>query len=1116
MQPARKTLAIGVLLGVLGAALVGGAVLARSLLVGRATTFTDGDRIRERVRAAPIRRVLWQPAERVPVAANAGVDEYEPRISADGTTMVVVRGRPGANADLYVRTLTTAGWSQESPIGEINTDADELGPELSRDGRSLYFYSDRAGGLGGFDLWASRRGETSWEPPVNLGSSVNTEFNEYGPALTPDGRELFFASNRPRPDETPAPRNAWTATIREQRGRHDYDLYRVALTEEGAPQSTRTASALLALNTPSDEGAPAVSPVGDFIYFASDRPGGLGGFDVYRSRRLRGSYTPVENVGAAINSPHDDLDPGLSTDGFRLYFSSNRGLSTPTQPIDPGVATPYSLWSSGSREVFSEVDEGRTRRALADLWAVLWPWLVVLILTVLLASLLWWLSRSAAWKARYRRLSLLARCVLVSLAVHALLASVFAVWRVGTGVGEFLRRSGGTRVVLASAGTASALTSQVRGLPRPIAARPDMPAFTERMAIAAPSIDAPHLDIQTPPRLQVRDSAVSRDENNPERPTSRDDPSEPAMSSAAVPLTATSPGSVALPKESLPAEAVVESVRTTDFSIDAPRTARASLATPPPGSTPQADFSPAPAAFLVPDRASPTAEISIEPAPTDTTQTIASGLNSPPPVAPPPLGSRSPSSLALPREVEATSAAAPESTIPLTAAIDLPSIARAALSVPSEAAGAPMSPVNFAPPAAGSFARDNRPSIDREPAGDMISPTETLSPIPDRPTSPSAVALPSLIAGPGAIDRTSPRLPVVEPEAPPIEAFAQRDPDVREQVLRQMGGNEETERAVRLALDWFRSHQSADGRWSGRNFDDRCGACAGPAEIDADAAMTGMVLLCYLGAGHTHTGDGPYRPQVRRAIDWLVARQAPNGDLRAGETMYSHTVATVALCEAFAMTRDGTLEAPTKRAAAFLFQGAAKGGGRRDGTSVLGWEVMAMESARRAGIQTPRTTFESARRFLDSVAVPGEPGKYAYRRGDAPSAAMTAEAMFVRQLLGHSREEPIMEQSAAFILDTPPRWKDGAPTYYWYYATLALFQQQGEPWERWNTALAPELLKNQRADGPATGSWDPQDQWSKLGGRVYQTAVCTLSLEVYYRYRAQGLETPALSGPPAR
>jgi hypothetical protein len=78
--------------------------------------------------------------------------------------------------------------------------------------------------------------------------------------------------------------------------------------------------------------------------------------------------------------------------------------------------------------------------------------------------------------------------------------------------------------------------------------------------------------------------------------------------------------------------------------------------------------------------------------------------------------------------------------------------------------------------------------------------------------------------------------------------------------------------------------------------------------------------------------------------------------------------------------------------------------------------------------------------------------------------------------------------------------RQSANFYYWYYGTLAMFQRQGDDWKRWNAALQQELLARQRWDGSAAGSYDPDDLWGGYGGRVYSTALATLSLEVYYRY----------------
>jgi hypothetical protein len=90
-------------------------------------------------------------------------------------------------------------------------------------------------------------------------------------------------------------------------------------------------------------------------------------------------------------------------------------------------------------------------------------------------------------------------------------------------------------------------------------------------------------------------------------------------------------------------------------------------------------------------------------------------------------------------------------------------------------------------------------------------------------------------------------------------------------------------------------------------------------------------------------------------------------------------------------------------------------------------------------------------------------------------------------------------EASKFLLEEVP----GAGTanfYYWYYGTLALYQTQGEPWERWNTAMQNTLVGSQRKDGELAGSWDPDPVWGRCGGRVYSTALGTLCLEVYYRF----------------
>jgi hypothetical protein len=131
-------------------------------------------------------------------------------------------------------------------------------------------------------------------------------------------------------------------------------------------------------------------------------------------------------------------------------------------------------------------------------------------------------------------------------------------------------------------------------------------------------------------------------------------------------------------------------------------------------------------------------------------------------------------------------------------------------------------------------------------------------------------------------------------------------------------------------------------------------------------------------------------------------------------------------------------------------------------------------------------------------------GLAAYRRGEPPSRTMTAEALVCRQFLGIARHADELE-AAEFLLEELPS-PAAADHYYWYYATLGLFQVQGPAWQEWNAALATTLVQTQRGGantgggGDLAGSWDPDQRWGQHGGRVFSTALCALCLEVYYRY----------------
>jgi hypothetical protein len=112
---------------------------------------------------------------------------------------------------------------------------------------------------------------------------------------------------------------------------------------------------------------------------------------------------------------------------------------------------------------------------------------------------------------------------------------------------------------------------------------------------------------------------------------------------------------------------------------------------------------------------------------------------------------------------------------------------------------------------------------------------------------------------------------------------------------------------------------------------------------------------------------------------------------------------------------------------------------------------------------------------------------------------MTAEALVCRLFLRLRLNQAATEEAVAFLmLETP---QNGSMNlYYWYYATVALFQIHGNEWEAWNSALQQRLLATQETAGPLAGSWSPNTVWGSYGGRVYSTAMAALCLEVYYRY----------------
>jgi len=347
-----------------------------------------------------------------------------------------------------------------------------------------------------------------------------------------------------------------------------------------------------------------------------------------------------------------------------------------------------------------------------------------------------------------------------------------------------------------------------------------------------------------------------------------------------------------------------------------------------------------------------------------------------------------------------------------------------------------------------------------------------------------------------------------------------RGDEERAAATRKFGGNAQSERAVELSLQWLARVQSAEGFWDASEFGAGSTRSEGMQTFndvgrDADTGLTGLSLLAFLGRGHT-LNEGEYRDTVERGLRWIVSQQRANGALggKAGVTdfAYCHAMATFALAEAYALSDKSDadwLRLPVQRAIQHTLDTMTPDGGWRyqkgqaDGDmSIFGWQLMALKSAELGGITFPKTSQDKMVKFLIARSLGPSGGLAGYRAGDRPSPSMTAEALYCKQRLGISRENPACLEAVTFLQRYLPQ-RSQMNYYYWYYGSLAMRQYGGDEWTSWNDVTRDLLVQEQITSGPDAGSWDPNDPWGRFGGRIYSTALATLCLEVYYRYGEQ-------------
>jgi hypothetical protein len=344
--------------------------------------------------------------------------------------------------------------------------------------------------------------------------------------------------------------------------------------------------------------------------------------------------------------------------------------------------------------------------------------------------------------------------------------------------------------------------------------------------------------------------------------------------------------------------------------------------------------------------------------------------------------------------------------------------------------------------------------------------------------------------------------------------FGDRGKGHRDGIPGMTGMTSVGERAVGGGLHWLARHQLGNGNWS---IQQTCKGCNGSGATKADAAATALALLPFLGAGQTHKVKGPYQRQVSRGITWLIRQQGRDGDLSGGaaQPMYSHGLATIALCECYGLSKDPAVGEAARKAIQFiqLAQNQSTGGwrykpGDAGDTSVTGWQMMALKSGQMAELGVDSLCLENVRKWLGSVEGGEHHGLFLYQPYDSKGVTptMTAVGLLCHQYLGMAKDDPAMLEGKAYLMKNLPDPNTQRNCYYWYYATMMMHNLIGPDWDTWNRAVRKSLISTQvnAPDECANGSWDPEkpisDTWGAQGGRLMVTSLSVLTLEVHYRY----------------
>jgi dipeptidyl aminopeptidase/acylaminoacyl peptidase len=253
--------------------------------------------------------------ERLGPEVNSEFDDYAPVITADGEYLYFTSRRPYTDKEKKKNRMSqeriyeaiwdesSQSWLEATPLGtDINVPGRNISNvAISNDGQRLLIYQDDRYGNG--DIYETYLKGNTWSQPVSLGNSVNSDDHESSASISPDGRTIYFVSERKGGE---GKRDIWKAT-RDKNGNW------------GKPENLGKT-----INTKYDEEAVYIHPDGKTLYFSSKGHNSMGGYDIFKSELVNGKWSEPINLGEPINTPEDDLFFVLAANGRTGYYATGR------------------------------------------------------------------------------------------------------------------------------------------------------------------------------------------------------------------------------------------------------------------------------------------------------------------------------------------------------------------------------------------------------------------------------------------------------------------------------------------------------------------------------------------------------------------------------------------------------------------------------------------------------------------------------------------------------------------------------------------------------------------------------------------------------------------------